>query len=416
MATITTIDASDLISDSRSDINTNFANLNSDKIETSTLDTDTALTANSDSKIPTQKAVKAYVDSGGNVNASETTKGIVEEATDAEVTAGTATGGTGAKLFVTPAKLATRMGSLLKFGGTGADGALAITSGATDIDLGGAAIVVKNYTSISITGTGSLTFSNPHASGTVIVLKSQGAVTLTSSTAPMIVASGLGASGGAGGSTAAATTVHGSTGTASTVNNITTNAGVGSATMAGGAIATSAFTPIMDSYLVKQKYSKLFLGPGGGGGAAKNTDSGTTNTVGGTGGRGGGCLVIECGGALNFTTSAGISVAGANGTAGVMGSGVNDGGAGGGGGGGGGLCLVLYNSVTANTGTITVTGGTGGNSDIAGSVNAEAFGGGGGGGVSAAGSNGTSQITAGVKSGGDGAVGYSLVALNTEFA
>ena len=76
------------------------------------MDTDTTLAANSDVKIPTQKAVKAYVDSGGNVNASETTKGIVEEATDAEVTAGTATGATGAKLFVTPTKLATKLGSL----------------------------------------------------------------------------------------------------------------------------------------------------------------------------------------------------------------------------------------------------------------------------------------------------------------
>ena len=40
-------------------------------------------------------------------NASETAKGIVEEATDAETAAGTAVGGTGAKLFVTPAKLLT---------------------------------------------------------------------------------------------------------------------------------------------------------------------------------------------------------------------------------------------------------------------------------------------------------------------
>lgn len=109
MSTITTINASDLITNSRAVINTNFSNLNTDKIETSYLDTDTALAANSDTKIATQKAVKAYVDSGGNVNASETAKGIVEEATDAEVTAGTATGGTGAKLFITPAKLATRI-------------------------------------------------------------------------------------------------------------------------------------------------------------------------------------------------------------------------------------------------------------------------------------------------------------------
>jgi hypothetical protein len=118
MATITTINGGDAISDSRTDINTNFSNLNSDKIETSVLDTDTALTANSNAKIATQAAVKAFVEAGGNVSASETAKGIVEEATDAEVTAGTATGGTGAKLFVTPTKLATRLSSITSSGFT----------------------------------------------------------------------------------------------------------------------------------------------------------------------------------------------------------------------------------------------------------------------------------------------------------
>ena len=102
MSTITNINAGDTITSSRTVINTNAQNLNTDKIETSTLDTDTALTANSDAKIPTQKAVKAYVDAGGNVNASTTTKGIVEEATDAEVAVGTAAGGTSARLFVNP--------------------------------------------------------------------------------------------------------------------------------------------------------------------------------------------------------------------------------------------------------------------------------------------------------------------------
>lgn len=43
----------------------------------------------------------------GAANAGESTKGLVEEATDAEVTAGTATGSTGAKLAITPAKLLT---------------------------------------------------------------------------------------------------------------------------------------------------------------------------------------------------------------------------------------------------------------------------------------------------------------------
>lgn len=107
MATITDILDSDLISASNEVINTNFDNLNSDKIETSYLDTDTALTANSDVKIPTQKAVKAYVDSGGQANASETVRGLVEEATAGEVAAGTATGATGAKLFITPAKVSS---------------------------------------------------------------------------------------------------------------------------------------------------------------------------------------------------------------------------------------------------------------------------------------------------------------------
>lgn len=104
-----TIQATDVIATSRTDINSNFTELYDNKIETSTLDTDTALTANSNTKIATQAAVKAYVDAGGNVNASETARGIVEEATDAQVTAGTATGETGAKLFITPTKLATRL-------------------------------------------------------------------------------------------------------------------------------------------------------------------------------------------------------------------------------------------------------------------------------------------------------------------
>lgn len=109
MSTISTINGSDVVSTSRTDINTNFSNLNTDKIETSVLDTDTTLVANSDSKIATQKAVKAYVDSGGQANASETVRGLVEEATAAEITDGTDTGGTGAKLFAPPSKLNTQI-------------------------------------------------------------------------------------------------------------------------------------------------------------------------------------------------------------------------------------------------------------------------------------------------------------------
>lgn len=105
MSTITTINASDQITNSRTVINTNFSNLNTDKMETSVLDTDTALAANSDSKVATQKAVKTYIDTAGGTNASLTVRGLVELATAAEINAATATGGSGAALVVTPDQL-----------------------------------------------------------------------------------------------------------------------------------------------------------------------------------------------------------------------------------------------------------------------------------------------------------------------
>lgn len=129
MSTITTIGASDYITNSRTVINTNFSNLNTDKIETSVLDTDTALTANSDAKVATQKAVKAYVDAGGNVNASTTNKGIVEEATAVEALAGTATGATGARLFLNPSISGIKFPNSLAFSGTSPNLTL------TDLDL-----------------------------------------------------------------------------------------------------------------------------------------------------------------------------------------------------------------------------------------------------------------------------------------
>lgn len=91
----------------------------------------------------------------------------------------------------------------MKFGGTGADGALVITSATTTINVGGANVFVLNYTSISITGTGKLAFSNPASNGTIVILKSQGDVTLTSSSAPMIDMSAMGAAGGLGGTATA---------------------------------------------------------------------------------------------------------------------------------------------------------------------------------------------------------------------
>lgn len=68
MSSLTNINSTDLITNSRAVINDNFNALNTDKVETSYLDTDTTLAANSDAKIATQKAVKAYVDGGGDIS------------------------------------------------------------------------------------------------------------------------------------------------------------------------------------------------------------------------------------------------------------------------------------------------------------------------------------------------------------
>src|SRR3990167_3160519 len=84
------------------------------------------------------------------------------------------------------------------FGGDGSDGELSISSGTTTLDLNSAPIFVRNYSNISITGSGKLAFSNPHANGTIVVLKSSNNVTLTA-TAPCINLTGIGGAGGAGG-------------------------------------------------------------------------------------------------------------------------------------------------------------------------------------------------------------------------
>lgn len=294
-----------------------------------------------------------------------------------------------------------------KFGGTGADGALALTSGATNIDLGSAQVVTKNYTSISITGTGSLTFTNPHANGTLVFLKSQGDVTLTSSTAPMIVASSLGATAVTDGSSWIQKTDGGNTGTTGTN---------------GASVGGTATTGLGYILSIAGKVVRVSAGAGGGNGGAGDGGAGG-------GARGGGGLVIECGGALNFTTASGISVAGATGSAGTGSK------SGGGGGGAGGVCAIIYNTLTANSGTITVTGGTGGAGGAGDNTTNGNFGAGGSGGANisaggaggaqaggsagsgtSAGSGGAQGSSSGGGGGGGGASGESYVTSNTEFA
>ena len=303
----------------------------------------------------------------------------------------------------------------IKFGGTGADGALSISSGTTNIDCANSEVVIKNYSSISITGTGKLTFTNPHANGTVNISKSVGNVTLTSSQAPMIDCSGMGGQAGNSGR-----------GLFLQANAGGGGVGGGNSNEPGGA-GGGNYSGLCKLTVMSAK-SALICGAGGASG-------GTYGGSGGSGGgAGGGALYIECGGALNFTTASGISVAGKNGSN----TGNSQGGAGGGG--GGGACIILYNTLTANSGTViinggnggvayngTLTGGSGGNgtggtgnggSGGGGQTNYGGSGGGGGasGGFEAANGVGGGLQTNYCGSGGGGASGYSLIALNTEFS
>lgn len=194
MATITTIDSTNLITNSRTDINTNFSNLNSDKMELSYLDTDTAMAANSDVKVPSQKAVKTYIDTSGGQNASTTVRGIVEEATQAEVDAGTAAGATGARLFINPSTQPSTIPTVKVYGSlvgdsttqfditnpagttfrytwdsTGTDPVINTTTFPTGYKVNIRAInfVAANRGSFTITGSGSNYFEITNASGSV---------------------------------------------------------------------------------------------------------------------------------------------------------------------------------------------------------------------------------------------------------
>lgn len=281
----------------------------------------------------------------------------------------------------------------VKYGGDGSDGALTVTSGTTNIDLGGAAIFIKNYSSISITGTGKVTFSNPHAGGTIVIFKCQGNLVLTSTTAPMIDLTGIGAAGGAAES-------NGTEGNG-IVDVSTSHKGVG-ATTTSGASGGTAYTEkgqyaSDDAFRLSRLTRILACGSGGGGG-----DS-VAGATGGAGGRGGGVLIIECDGDINFTTANGISVNGTDGTAG--GNGIGGGaGAGGGGGGAAGMALITYKTATATSGTITAAGGKGGNGGLDDGLGSGGGGGGSGaGGYGGSGGNGANQATGNGGGGGGGA-------------
>lgn len=279
--------------------------------------------------------------------------------------------------------LATDLNGNFKFGGDGSDGALSLSSGTTTIDCANAEVVIKQYTSVSITGTGKLAFSNPHANGTIVILKSQGAVVITSSNSPAVDLRSMGATGGTG-ATASGSNDGNDGNNGNQANYIIDDSahegklGAKGTGIDGGANAGGAGATAPSAFLLKRFYLQyadalklghinLVAGSGGGGGGGAGLGSGNGagfTGKGGDGGRGAGALLIECGGALNYAAE--TNIAGANGSNADHGgnrTAPGFGRTGGGGGGGGGACGmfgIIYNTLTANTGTVIATGGDGG--------------------------------------------------------
>jgi len=308
--------------------------------------------------------------------------------------------------------------TIVNIGGTGADGALTISSGTTTIDLENAPLVTKNYTSISITGTGGLAFSNPYSGGTVIILKSQGDVTITSTATRAIDYRSLGATAGSGGAGATPTGEDGGNGTNSfAIFDASAHYGGGGDfenSNAGGAVG--AQITIAQMFYARTTEYVRYLGrsiiPGAGGGGGEGGGGTSDNGgAGGGGGRGAGASLIEVAGAYNVTGT--IDLSGATGTAGTNGS--ITGGGGGGGGGAGGMYLAVYNTLTADSGTYTVTGGSGGagGTGTGGSGAVGGYGGGGAGTTEAAGIAGAVFSTINGGAGGAGADGIAVRMLNT---
>jgi len=260
------------------------------------------------------------------------------------------------------------------FGGDGSDGPLDLTTDTT-IDLGGAAVFIKNYTYINIPSGVTLSFTNPHDNGTIIIFKSQGDVTISgtinlkniggrggnggfiqcyNSTRHGILSDGGGYLGsGGGGARLGCYNWHMAFGGAGGGNK--TNGGNGE--LSGVVkVAGYVFGITPGNALPPLRLGIILPGGGGSGGVVSGAEE-SWNVAYGNGGRGAGALKIECNGSLNFTGN--INADGSPGES-VSESRM----AAGGGGGAGGSVWIQYKNLIANTGTISVNGGNGGKATV----------------------------------------------------
>lgn len=311
------------------------------KLDDSQLDTTPTL-GTDDTKIPSQNAVKEYVDNtaiAGAPDASTTVKGIVEIATQAQVDAGTDTGETGAKLAVTPDLLNGKFGD-------GSDGDVVISTPTT---------LTRDmyYNNLTVTST---LYSNGFRIFVKGTISGAGTISCTgaSSYATSRFKNGLGYPTGGDYNYGVSGTVGGSYSGAGGNGGGNYNPGSGGAVPTRlNKFGTSMFASMMGVDLLANGTFTSIIGGGGGGGGGGGLGSGTGN---GKGGNGGGVVLII---ARIFAGSFTIDVRGENGNNGNAGADGNGYYRGGGGGGGGGAIFVIYSTKTW-TGSSVVTGGTAG--------------------------------------------------------
>lgn len=331
-------------------------------------------------------AANGTYQTGAVSNASTTVKGIVELATAAEISAGTATGGTGAALVVSADTV-----TFSEFG-NGQDGALTYDGTTTILgmspsssiytltrDIYGTTIIVnvgvtietagyRIFAKISLTNSGIIKRTpNNGGNGAGITGGTAGAA-LASGSIYGGLAGQAGANGSNHGAGAAFAGINGVNGTAQTTSigvvgvaggnggnaggGGSTGGNAGALTLSTQNIYNTTFATTMWDFgaaaIIKSSSGSGSGGSGGGSASAANTGAG-----GGSGSTGGIVWIA----ARVLTNSGTISANGGNGGNGGNATG-SDGGGGGGGGGAGGVVVLMYKSITL--GTVTVTGGTGG--------------------------------------------------------
>lgn len=299
----------------------------------------------------------------GAADASTTVKGIVEEATQAEVDAGTGTGATGARLFINPSTLS---GAVIE--SDGSDGDVTIGSGTTTLTRD------MYYNNLTVNGTGTLV-----TAGYRVFVKGTCTVTTAGGGGGIHNKGGAGGTGGAGGGASAG--AAGTAGTAAPGGTLPAGAAGKAGGAGGNAAAGAAGTAGGAATFVLNSTASPAGGAGGSGPSGGGGTAGAAGTVSSTS-KAPVRAIIGGHSPFEFTSATAVQTASVA-TASGSGSG-GGGGAGSGGGGsgatGGYLFLACKSLSITGTGAINVNGGAGGAGGTTVIVSQEGGGGGGGGG------------------------------------